>query len=280
MRDYYEKSSPIQVKGGIKAQSKRGEFSSSWWGKRWIQALESFLDSARLSRGKSYARKGQVLSIDILEGSITSKVQGSRSTPYTVKIEMDILKPSAWQLVIDALSQKAIYTARLLAGELPSDIEEIFKEVRVQLLPFHHADLKTDCSCPDWSNPCKHVAAVFYLLGEEFDRDPFLLFKVRGMDRANFLKQLEKQSFEQPSELFSKEENPVPLEVISFWTGTEIPSDWLQGSFEKPNQTGVLLKSLGKFPFWRGEADLNTSLWEIYSQNSSKALSFLEIEPV
>ena len=146
MRDYYERTSPIEVKGGIKSKSKKGEFSSSWWGKRWIEALESFHDSARLSRGRSYARKGQVLSVDILAGEIQAKVQGSRATPYRVSIEMEVLKPSVWRLVIEALSQKAIYTARLLAGELPPDIEEIFKEVQVQLLPSHHSHLTTNYS--------------------------------------------------------------------------------------------------------------------------------------
>ena len=108
MWHYYERSSPIATEGGIKAQSKRGQqFATSWWGQRWIEALESFHDSARLGRGRSYARKGQVLSIDILEGNITACVQGSRPTPYKVTVDMDTLSEQSWLLVIDALSKKA-----------------------------------------------------------------------------------------------------------------------------------------------------------------------------
>ena len=271
---FYERSSPIETTNGIKAKSKRGAFSSSWWGKRWIQALESFQDSARLGRGRTYARKGQVLSIDITRGVITAKVQGSRLTPYKVRIEMDILSETSWQLVIDALSKKAIYTARLLAGELPPDIEEIFAEVRIQLLPSHHSHLQTDCSCPDWSNPCKHVAAALYLLAEEFDRDPFLLFKVRGMDKQTFLRNLEKQAI--PTTTVSTcTKASTPLSSESFWEGQTLSDDWLQEAFSHPSQQGILIKGLGKFPFWRGENDLQTTLQEIYATCSAKILSML-----
>src|ERR687896_2171681 len=180
--EYYEPSQPRQVKGGIKAQSQRGAFGRSWWAKRWIEVLEGFDIGARLGRGRSYARRGQVLSIDIDRGTVRAEVQGSRPQPYRVNVEVKTLAQQEWSKLAVVLATKAIFSAKLLAGEMPENIEEPFNDAGLTLFPTKGSDLATDCSCPDWSNPCKHVAAVYYLLGEEFDRDPFLIFKLRGID--------------------------------------------------------------------------------------------------
>ncbi len=281
MWEYHKKSSPIKAKGGIKARSKKGSFSYSWWGKRWIEALESFEDSARLGRGRSYARKGQVLSININNGQIIGKVQGSCKTPYRVEISFEILSINSWKLIIDALSEKAIYTAKLLAGDLPSEIEDVFEEVNLKLLPSHYSHLKTDCSCPDWSNPCKHIAAVLYLLGEEFDRDPFLLFKTRGIDRETFLNLLENKMIEEKSQKSLSQETQVfnlSLDQNKFWQGSKIQQDWLKGAFDEPKQTAVLAKSLGKFPFWHGENDLHDFLKKVYINATDNVLQILGVQ--
>jgi uncharacterized Zn finger protein len=173
-------SSPIEVKDGIKAKSKRGKFVKNWWADRWIEALRGLIDSRRLSRGRSYARRGQVIEINIEPGQIYSRVQGSRRTPYDVDIKLVPLSDRQWNKVFDALAEQAIFAAQLLNGEMPPDIEEVFGAVQVPLFPTSRGDLKTNCSCPDWANPCKHIAAVYYLLGERFDQDPFLLFELRG----------------------------------------------------------------------------------------------------
>jgi uncharacterized Zn finger protein len=172
---------PIRVEDGIKAKSKRGKFVKNWWADRWIKALTPLMDSGRLSRGRSYARRGQVLDIEIAPGEVRSRVQGSRRSPYKVSIELRPLSDGQWQRVLDALAEQAIFSAQLLNGEMPPDVEEVFDAVDVALFPASRGDLETHCSCPDWANPCKHVAAVYYLLGERFDEDPFLLFELRGM---------------------------------------------------------------------------------------------------
>lgn len=184
---YYKPSKPIEVKGGIKAKSKRGGFAQSWWAKRWIRTLESFDIGARLTRGKSYARKGQVTSVKIETGLVKAKVQGSSPKPYSVTIKVRTLTGSEWDLLAEKLARKPIFAAKLLAGEMPEDIETAFEDSGLSLFPEKLDDLETDCSCPDWSNPCKHIAAVYYLLGEEFDRDPFLIFKLRGVDMDDFM---------------------------------------------------------------------------------------------
>src|SRR5262249_52716413 len=163
----------------IKTQSKRGAFGESWWAKRWIAVLESFDIGARLGRGRSYARRGQVLSVDINEGRVKAKVQGSRPKPYDITIDVRVLGRADWDKVIRELAGLALFAAKLLAGEMPQDIEKLFQDAGLSLFPEKLRDLTTKCSCPDLSNPCKHIAAVYYLLGEEFDRDPFLIFKLR-----------------------------------------------------------------------------------------------------
>lgn len=184
---YFQPSRPRAAKGGIKAQSKRGSFGQSWWAKRWIAVLESFDIGARLGRGRTYARKGQVLSVNVDKGLVEAKVQGSRSTPYRITIKVRGLDDAEWKRLASAISTQAIFAAKLLAGEMPQDIEQAFENAGLSLFPQKSGDLETNCSCPDWSNPCKHIAAVYYLLGEEFDRDPFLLFKLRGMNREEFI---------------------------------------------------------------------------------------------
>ncbi|MCD4672929.1 MAG: SWIM zinc finger family protein, partial [Anaerolineaceae bacterium] len=179
--DYYFKpTKPKEAKDGIKARSKRGAFAKSWWAQRWIAALERLMDSGRLTRGRSYARKGQVLSIKETKEGVIAKVQGSRRTPYKVKIQIAPLSDAQWEKVIDALAEQAIFTAQLLAGEMPQEIESAFEVAKVSLFPMRREDLMTDCSCTNYSNPCKHIAATHYILGERFDEDPFLIFRLRG----------------------------------------------------------------------------------------------------
>jgi uncharacterized Zn finger protein len=179
----YTPSRPIEVEGGIKARSKRGKFVKNWWADRWIKALTRLMDSGRLGRGKSYARRGQVIEINVEAGHISARVQGSRRTPYRVSIELQPLSDNQWGKVFDALAEQAIFAAQLFNGEMPPDIEKVFDAVKVPLFPASRGDLQTDCSCPDWANPCKHIAAVYYLLGERFDENPFLLFELRGRNK-------------------------------------------------------------------------------------------------
>ncbi len=181
----YEPSRPIQVRGGIVAKSQRGRFVEHWWADRWIEALTRWMDSGRLGRGRTYARSGQVLEIEVEPGKVSARVQGSRRTPYRVKIWLEPLSDVQWDQVFDALAEQALFSAQLLNGEMPPEIEEVFRAVQVPLFPAHEGDLETECSCPDWANPCKHVAAVAYLLGERFDGDPFLLFELRGRSQQD-----------------------------------------------------------------------------------------------
>src|SRR5262249_23863565 len=180
-------SRPREAKGGIKAQTRRGAFAESWWARRWLAVLEGFSIGTRLHRGRAYARRGQVLGIAITEGRVEAQVQGSREKPYDVVLQVKTLGAGDWDKLGGVLAREARFAARLLAGAMPDDGEDAFRRAGLSLFPERRQDLRTSCSCPDWSNPCKHIAAVYYLLGEEFDRDPFLIFRLRGRERAALL---------------------------------------------------------------------------------------------
>ncbi len=269
---YYEPTHPREAKGGIKSQSKRGDFGESWWANRWMAVLNSFDLGARLSRGRSYARSGQVLSIDIDKGVVKSAVQGSQPKPYKVTIEVKTLSDADWRKVTETLSNQALYVAKLLAGEMPNEIEEVFRAVGLSLFPARSGDLETDCSCPDWSNPCKHVAAVYCLLGEEFDRDPFLLFKLRGISREELIGSLTASSgaAEAGAEAAPPPE-PLRSDAFAFWTGA-LPPDDLFGEVRLPPVAAALPKRLGGFPFWRGETPLLEVLEPLYARASQRGM--------
>jgi uncharacterized Zn finger protein len=184
---FYPASRPRKVSGGIKARSKRGPIGEQWWSRRFIDVLESFGLSTRLSRGRNYARSGQVLSLSIGTGHVTAKVQGSRVKPYSVKLTVDPLTTRQWRRVEEALAGRAIFRARLLAGEMPAEIEEVFADCGTPLFPHSARDLEMACTCPDWEVPCKHLAAVCYVLAEAFDDDPFAMLAWRGKGRAELL---------------------------------------------------------------------------------------------
>ncbi|MDR3605223.1 MAG: SWIM zinc finger family protein [Syntrophaceae bacterium] len=282
---HYTPSVPIEVKGGVKSQSKRGAFGQSWWAKRWISVLESFNIGARLQRGRSYARRGQVASVDISKGLVTAKVQGSRKTPYSVIINIRTLSRPEWEKIATALSGQAFFIAKLLAGEMPENIEDVFKEVKISLFPEKLKDLETDCSCPDWSNPCKHIAAVYYLLGEEFDRDPFLIFKLRGMYRDELLGIMDISSVpddialdecltgsdqeQEADTLFPPE--PLPCDPELFWRQVK-SSDPDTTEVSIPTSPGAQVKRLGGFPLWRGKENFLEFLERVYTKASPVGL--------
>ena len=279
--DYFEPSRPRQAKGGIQAQSKRGTFGESWWAKRWLRVLEGFDLGARLTRGRAYARGGQVLSIAVNKGAVRAQVQGSRPKPYDVTLRVTPLSAAEWQHVTEALAKQALFAARLLAGQMPEDIEEVFTGAGVSLFPKRAGDLEADCSCPDWSNPCKHSAAVYCLLGEEFDRDPFLLFTLRGMSREELLARLAASTPETAGTANSDDTatdasvsagEPLSTDPATFWQSLPLPEN-LFGEVRRPPVSAALPRRLGSFPFWRGEEPFLDALEPLYAQAAQQGLN-------
>ncbi|MGH3825359.1 MAG: SWIM zinc finger family protein [Pseudonocardiaceae bacterium] len=188
---YPPRSRPRAVEGGLKARSTRGAIAQTWWSERFIEVLEGLGMGNRLQRGRSYARAGQVISMDVGPGSVTAQVQGSRPRPYRVRIGIAAFGKSEWAQAEQALAGNAWYTAKLLSGEMPDDIEDVFAGLGLSLFPATAREVSLDCSCPDAAVPCKHLAATFYLLAESFDDDPFAILAWRGRERADLLANLQ-----------------------------------------------------------------------------------------
>jgi uncharacterized Zn finger protein len=275
------------VKGGIRARSKRGAFARSWWARRWIAVLESLQLGGRLARGRAYARRGQVMDLSIEEGLVRARVQGSREEPYDVAIRVTPLSRDDWRRLARVLGREVAFLARLLAGEMPTDIERAFEQARLSLFPTRIKDLATSCSCPDESNPCKHIAAVYYLLGEEFDRDPFLIFRLRGMAREELLRVLEEM--EEAARPTAREGDATEGDVgegsvdtttvdaklnVSFWRAGSVPEDVFPERITGQHP-GALLVGLGPFPFWRGPEPLPDALLPVYERAAAAALEVL-----
>jgi uncharacterized Zn finger protein len=202
---------PRPVDGGLKARSTRGAIATTWWSERFIAVLNDIGVDSRLQRGRHYARAGQVISLDIDAGIVTARVQGSRARPYRVRIGITAYGKLEWAKLERALADNAWYAATLLTGEMPDDIEDVFTRQGLPLFPASAGELSMDCSCPDWEIPCKHIAAVFYLLAEAFDDDPFTILAWRGRDREELLDNLQSARSGGPPAADHAEHNGTPL---------------------------------------------------------------------
>ncbi len=258
---------PRAAKGGIKARSKRGAFATRWWAKRWIAALESLSAGARLQRGRKYARDGQVLDIAIAPGIVTAHVQGSLPEPYRVTIRVAMLPPAVWFAIASRIAAEARFTAALLSGEMPHDIDTVFLASGASLFPATLRELRTECSCPDLNNPCKHIAATYYLLGEEFDRDPFLLFVLRGSTKEQLFAELRRDDIGPPP----KAEVPLPKDLTAFWGAESTVESAAHESVPPRAHT----RALPAFPFWRGAEPLDTLLARVDTLAVEQAIAIL-----
>jgi uncharacterized Zn finger protein len=267
----FERTGPKKVRGGIKARSRRGAFASSWWACRWIEVLEGFRLGGRLNRGKTYARKGQVTDLEVRRGRIEARVQGSRSRPYRVRVDFPVIPGGLWDDVVQILKRKPLIVAELLAGRVPEDIEGLFEEAGTSLFPAGWSELDSSCTCPDSADPCKHVAAVFYLLAEALEGDPFLLFRLRGMDREDLLKGMGGGNDDGPNDDSALLE-PVELEEDPelFWSGPSGMPSWPVRDEMPPVDCALVLR-LGPFPLWRGIHEPMDRFREVYAEATQRA---------
>lgn len=260
---HFKKTTPKPVEDGIKARSRRGDFGESWVGKRWIEVLESFGRSNRLKRGKRYARKGQVIEYEVKRGKVSAQVQGSRSNPYKVEIEMDPFTPECWRNIEEEIKSVPLYYAAFKAGKVPVDFREVLDEKNFSLTPESPDDLTTRCSCPDIANPCKHIAAVYYLLGEAFDEDPFLLLKIRGRTREELLEVLSPPHRKSTPSTQPEPDPPPDTSPNKFWEPGQDITGLSSTGGQVPVQNAIL-KLLGPPQFLPKAKKYRRSLQEAY----------------
>lgn len=252
--------------------------------------MENVVDVNRLRRGRYYAQQGQVLSIEEGDAEMIAKVQGSRPKPYIVRISLLPFNDKEWEKLLEVLSEKAIFSAELLNGHMPNNIEDAFAEADVSLFPSRTGELLTDCTCPDWANPCKHVAATHYILGDRFDDDPFLLFRLRGRTQEQILEglrrhrlgdvQLEKpEESEEIDEEIEQNDDDLPIEqkrlkfddqvMKNFWHGSNHLDDF-PIHIKAPEVQFPIIKRLGE-PDAAGHYTLEELLGNSYMAVSQAA---------
>ena len=257
--------------------ARRKGIATTWWGKRWTGALESLgaVWRNRLPRGRTYAREGRVVGLTVESGRVTAYVVGRLPRPYDVAINLRPLTERQWRRVIAKLAERAGYAARLLAGEMPDDIEDAFAACNVSLFAQRPEDLKLTCTCPDQASPCKHVAATHYALGEAFDYDPFLLFALRGQDRDQVLAGLRearaaavparkhRAGGEERVKTPAEGEPPREIDPAKFACWRDEVAG-VQFKIEPPAVRMAVLRSLGKPPGWREPTGLASVLDHVY----------------
>ncbi|MDD1702666.1 MAG: SWIM zinc finger family protein [Methanoregula sp.] len=289
--EWYRPAQPIAVKNGIATRSKKGKIGETWWSQRFIAALERTGIGSRLERGRKYARRGQVIDIVIRDSTVHARVQGTMPRPYKVTISFSRFSDAQWERIFDALSSQALFSAMLLGGEIPQEIESVFARCRLSLLPVSARDIRTDCSCPDSANPCKHIAAVYYILAEQFDRDPFLIFSLRGRDRDAVLEDLRKrrsgsmQACDAADDAGSQtvpgqkpDECAVPPLfdcTATFWEAADSLDTFPLYLYQKPVLEAAALKRLGPSLFKVKNKDLATLLVPVYPKARDYVLGTL-----
>lgn len=202
------------------------QHAKTWWGQRFLAALEAFTDAGRLARGRGYASDDRIKQWQLAKGKVEAKLRGNinpyfgvyKEPTYIVSVEMSHLTAAQWQKVIENLTQRASFIARLLLNEIPENIEKVFADVGTHLLPKSYKDFKVACNCPDYTVPCKHIAGVCFRLAEYLDRDPFLLFAMRGLTQEKLMQELANSPLGQ---VLSDAKNDAVAELIpqeSFYT--------------------------------------------------------------
>ena len=286
---------PLTARGGIRAQTKSRKVGKNWWTKRWMAVLENNYMGAELPRGRAYAQAGQVLDISIVDGEVKAHVQGPAKKPNLVTIKFKATPKRTWNKLFGDVSNKAIFAAKLLTGDMPETMEEVFEEHGLNLFPMEIEDIQTSCTgaaikdsgCRTTTDgPCRCIIAVYYLLAEEFDRDPFLFMKLRGLNREDLIaaiggdtKAKRKSRHAELKELIGDfegsalgEEIDLADEVKTFWHGGKVSED-LIGDVRVPPSAGALAKHLGHFPMWRGEERFLDALDFVYKKASGSGMN-------
>ncbi len=285
-----------------KASNKSGQYqrglkimelaNRQWWVERWLELLDSYRFKKRLERGRNYAREGNVLSIEFVGSQVLAKVQGSEAQPYQVSLSLASFTDEDWSFITQTMSEKAIFSAQLLAGEMPANIEDVFTANGLSLFPFSLTEIRSRCSCPDKANPCKHIAAVYYQLSDRFSEDPFVLFQLRGRTKTEILDTLRQlrsnkvgsdtktSPLDSTSDVIVTEKSSEPIksktpeniDLKNFWQYND-PLEPSLVVITPPTEGKTLLDLLGDIPLATANAEaLKQFLVQVYQTASQQAI--------
>ena len=263
----------------------------TWWGEKFLEVLSASMDSGRLRRGRAYSSPGRLLEFDMDGPNVKATVRGNinpyfgvyEEPHYKVSVSLQQFSARAWNKITADLSHSAALLSQLLLNEMPINIEQIFTARKITLLPEKSSEIVSNCSCPDYASPCKHVAGVYYKIASLLDRDPFLLFQLRGMkfDRLHqalvatdlgqaLVDQLEESDFELE---FQNCRYPDPdpetvqgFDLQAFWQGAE-PLPKVGDQPEKPATSAILIRKGGDFPgFWEHRQSFISVMEPVYER--------------
>ncbi|WP_044411671.1 SWIM zinc finger family protein [Thiomicrospira microaerophila] len=270
------------------------KITRTWWGERFLTVLEDSMDEGRLKRGRAYAGPHRLLSFDIAGSKVSATVLGNanpyfgvyEAPKYKTQVQLAPFSDKQWASLIDAISENAACLSQLMLGEMPNQIEAIFAKQSLQLLPKKPSDLISQCSCPDYASPCKHVAGVYYKMASLLDRNPLLLFQLRGMDVEKLQAKLAQSPLGQALlDQMTDQKVPVVYQthrysapisrstpVCSSFEMGDLKDFW-QGAhplpvMDMPVQTqaaSVLIKKAGDYPaFWSRDNSFISAMEEAY----------------
>ncbi|MEL7419157.1 MAG: SWIM zinc finger family protein [Cyanobacteria bacterium J06555_3] len=257
----------------------------AWWVERWLDLLASYRFKKRLERGRSYAREGNVLSMEFANSRAKAEVQGSDNKPYRVSLSLDSFSNEDWNFVINKMSEKAVFSAQLLAGEMPETIEAVFTASGLSLFPFTLNDVRSRCNCPDKANPCKHIAAVYYQLADRFSEDPFIIFQLRGRTKNQIIERLRQIRSQKAKKALKA---PLPASTVAklnltiaqdakeepqgFWQYNE-PLESSLVAIVPPMEQKTVSDILGEIPLSAADADaVQQYLSQVYQVAGQQAL--------
>ena len=274
---------PKRVRGGVKLRSKEG-VSTAWIAQRWVRLLEEGCEGEPNVEGLDYAKMGQTKSLTVGTGLIEAVVQGRSMKPYTVRITCETYGHEAWDKVVAATIAEPIYSAKMLAGEVPEHIEDLFHPLGLNLFPKSAADLTLSCTCGHGTPWCKHVACVMYLVADAMASDPFIMFNLRGIATESLVERLRQRRTSEGSVhgappvyaahvpgASDGEAESLDSSLESFWEAGDGLAE-LDLSIDRPVVNKALLRRLGPSPFASGRFPLVGLLATCYDVISDAAV--------
>ncbi|MFC1659438.1 SWIM zinc finger family protein [Pseudomonadota bacterium] len=267
------------------------KLTRTWWGTKFMDALSNFMEEGRLKRGRSYSGENRLLSFDLNNTDIKARIRGNKNPyfgiykepRYNVSLSFTKIPQNKWPKIIDKISNNVGLMSKLILNEMPDNIEDVFLDFKENFLPLKPKDINSKCSCPDWENPCKHVAGVYFKVASLLDKDPFLMFQLRGISKSRLQDSLRKtelgkalissfmkdemeikenNSFYTSPEIIDFDQN---IDLMKFWNGSKIIDQPLSNNH---NETvpAILIKKQGDYPaFWHRDNSFITTMEEVYS---------------